>query len=526
MIILKNISKSYGPKQLFKDLSYNCPSQERIALVGNNGMGKTTLLNVLCGFEHDYDGELIIPESVRLGYLPQIMSPLHEDSIIEEALAGAKELNTIIAERDKLLANMEADHSPEVLERYDYLEQRFNALDGYRIEEDAIEILLGLGFVEDQLLNPVDSLSGGWRMRLEFAKMLLNRPNFLILDEPTNHLDLPSIEWFENYLKQFKGTILFVSHDKDLLNRLATHILHLRGGELTPYKGNFDAFLEAFTLKQEQNTSMAKQIERQYQHIQKTVDRFRYKASKAKMVQDRLKTLTKLNVMRESMEFETLDGTMQLKLTPVIQPGRVVAHAKDISVGYSTEKPLIKHLSLTIERGWRIAILGKNGLGKTTLLKTLLGNIAPLAGECHLGHNVVPGYFAQEGIDGLDTEKTIMENINRVSPEAQEHQLRSLLGSLGLSGDDVFKKVGVLSGGEKSRIALACLLAKKPNVLFLDEPTNHLDLYACENLANALCDYEGTVIFVSHNRAFIHEVATHTIHLKEGEKIRLEEVIV
>jgi len=353
--------------------------------------------------------------------------------------------------------------------------------------------------------------------------MFLNRPNFLVLDEPTNHLDLPSIEWFESYLKKFEGTILFVSHDKDLLNRLATHVLHLRQGNLTSYVGNFDDFLESFALKQSQNEQFAKQLNRQYAHIEKFVDRFRYKPSKARQVQSRLKMLTKMKVVEgNSSGGEDLKDTMHLKLDNPHPYGKFVIKAKDLSIGY--DYVLIKNLTFHIARGSRVAILGANGLGKSTLLKTLLGQLKPLSGEMTLGHNVVMGYFAQEHLEGLDENLTIMENINNLASNIKETEARSLLGSLGITGDNVFKVVKILSGGEKSRVALACMLAEKPNTLLLDEPTNHLDLSACENLANAFCDFTGTIIFVSHNRSFIHTVATHVIHLKKYGEISLEKV--
>lgn len=523
MIILNNISKSYGPKILFKDANYNMPENGRIALIGNNGAGKTSLLNILCEFDKDYDGEIIKPKRVKLGYLPQIVNPSPKDSLIEEALDGAKELNSVIALRDEILARItEGTQSDEDLDKYDYLEDRFNSLGGYRIKEDAKEILIGLGFKEEQMEEGVDSFSGGWRMRIEFAKMLLDNPNFLILDEPTNHLDLPSIEWFENYLKKFQGTILFVSHDKDLLNRLSTHILHLKGGKLTSYTGNFDKFLDAFTLKQDQNSHAAKHLKLQYEHIEKFVNRFRARPTKARQVQSRLKTLAKIRAMEDCLDFDQMEDTMSLKLDNPNPSGKLVIKLDKLYVGY--EKPILKPLSFSIERGQKIAILGMNGLGKSTILKTIIGKLNSLGGEITWGHKINYGYFAQEHLEGLDEKQTILQNVLNSESSMKEVEARSLLGALGLKGDEVLKKISVLSGGEKSRTALACMLAKKPNVLLLDEPTNHLDLSACENLAEALDEYTGTVIFVSHNRSFINGLATHQLYLRQGDLIRLEEL--
>lgn len=522
MIILQDISKSYGTKTLFNNESYNFPENGRIALIGNNGAGKTSLLNILCGFDKDYDGKIVVPKKVKLGYLPQITNPQPKDTLIEEAMDGAFELQDVIKEKNEILSRLGTDHNDNDLDRYDYLEERFTALGGYRIEEDAKEILLGLGFKEEQLLEPVISFSGGWRMRIEFAKMLLNNPNFLILDEPTNHLDLPSIMWFESYLQKFAGTILFVSHDKDLLNRLSTHILHLKDGKMNSYKGNFDFFLDAFTLKQEQNTHVAKHLKQQYEHIEKFVDRFRAKPSKARQVQSRLKMLAKLKTMEDSIEFDEMQDSMSLNLDNPAPSGRNVLKLDKVYVGY--DKPLLKPLSINIERGQKVAILGMNGLGKSTILKSIQEIIKPIDGEITWGHKVKIGYFAQEHLDGLDENKNILENILQTTSNLKELEARKLLASLGIRGDEILKKLSVLSGGEKSRVALACILASKPNVLLLDEPTNHLDLSACENLAEALFEFTGTVIFISHNRSFIEAIATHRIYLEQNKLPKLEEL--
>jgi len=520
MIILDSISKTFGHRRLLDNISYNCPSKERIALIGNNGEGKTTLLNIICGFDQEFEGKVVKPHALRLGYLPQIVNDNPKETILKEALDGAVELNQIIQERDKCLEDMATDYTQELFDRYEVLEQQYQDNEGYKIEEDVKRILKGFGFSEEQFDQPANTLSGGWRMRLEFVKMLINKPNFLVLDEPTNHLDLPSIEWFENYLKSFDGTVLFVSHDKDLLNLLATQILHLKQGKLTPYVGNFDAFLDAFMLKQSQNAKFEGQLQKQFAHIETFVERFRYKPSKARQVQSRLKMLMKLKTLETNIESDSLKDTMNLRLDNPNPSGKLAVKVRELEIGYA--EPLIKKLSFDIMRGDRVAILGANGLGKSTLLKTLLGTLNPLSGEATFGHNVVPGYFAQEHLEDLVEDLTIMENINQAAPNMKELDARSLLGSLGISGEDILKPIRVLSGGEKSRVALACMLAKKPNTLFLDEPTNHLDLSACENLANALCDFTGTVIFVSHNRSFIHTVATHTLYLKQYKEVRLE----
>lgn len=524
MIILQNIKKSYGSRVVLKDINYNFASKDKFALVGNNGAGKTTLLNIICGFDKDYSGEVIKTKSLRLGYLPQEPNPIPKDTILKEAISGATDLIDIIAQRDEALQEMMENCAQEAFDKYEYLEKRFADAGGYRIEEDSKKMLMGLGFVEDQFDLPVSTLSGGWKMRLEFAKMLINNPNFLILDEPTNHLDLPSIEWFENYLQNFDGTILFVSHDRDLLNRLSTKVLHLINSKFKAYTGNFDKFLESFEEQQLQSEQFAKNLKKQSDHMEKFINRFRSKSSKAKQVQSRLKSFAKLKMLEDSVEIDQLNDTMYLNINNHNPSGKTVFAVKDLFIGYEAERALIKQLSFNIMRGSKIAILGANGLGKSTLLKTLIGQMPPLQGTIEEGYKVQYGYFAQEYLDTLRENQSVMENIHHIAGGVTDNEIRSMLGSLGIKGDDVMKKVSVLSGGEKSRVALAALLIKAPNTLFLDEPTNHLDLSACENLAMALSNFEGTVIFVSHNRDFIKNVATHKIHLQKGKNTYLEEI--
>ncbi len=513
MIILQNLTKILGSKTILNNVSFNCPNKARVALFGNNGAGKTTLLNILCGFDSDYDGKIVKPKGLKLGYLPQIVNPKPESTIFGEALQGATDLNKIIHEREEILKQLAVDYSQENFDRYEYLEQSFQNMNGYRVEEDAKDVLLGLGFKSEQFFDSVTDLSGGWRIRLEFAKMLLNEPNFLILDEPTNHLDLPSIEWFDNYLQKFNGTVLFVSHDKNLLNSLATFVLHLRQGNMTEYVGNFDEFLEQFAEKQEQSSHANKNLKIQQKHIEQFVNRFRATATKARMVQSRIKTLTKLKVLERDIVQEELEDSMELRLENPFPSGKNVIKVDNLVVGYN--KPLMPESSFQIYKGQKIAILGANGLGKSTLLKTLLGKQPALLGTVEFGYNVKAGYFAQEHLEDLLENESILTNVYRLAPEIQETEARRLLGNLGLSGKDVMKKVSILSGGEKSRTALACMLAQKPNLMFLDEPTNHLDLSACESLTDALSSFTGTIIFVSHNRAFIEGLATHMIYLKE-----------
>lgn len=511
MIRLSNITKTFGARTLFKNLNFHFPSNARVALVGTNGAGKTTLLNIMCGFEDRDEGEIICPRGVKLGYLPQQPNPNPASTLLSECMQGAIEICALMREREELLNKMSADFTSELYEKYEAAEQRFVELEGYKIEDTAKTLLLGLGFKEEQLDKPVTFLSGGWRMRLELAKILLNAPDVLILDEPTNHLDLPSIRWFEEYLQSFRGTVIFVSHDRDLLNNLATHVLHLRHGKLDAYTGNFTQFLDAFELKQEQNSHTLKHLKNQYEHVESFVNRFRGKPSKAAQVRSRLKMLARLRAVEESVEVEEMDKAMPLELTLKQKSGTEVLKIEDLSIGY--DQPLLSKFHLKMQRGEKVAITGANGKGKSTLIKVLAGKLDPLAGNLNYGHNVLLGYVPQEAEEILDLKKTILENVQDAKPSASQFEVRKLLGSVGLSGDNVFKPTHLISGGEKSRTALCCILINHPNLLILDEPTNHLDLSMVEVLGNALSEFEGTVIFISHNRAFIETVATKVIEL-------------
>ncbi|MEB3702374.1 ABC transporter ATP-binding protein [Candidatus Bealeia paramacronuclearis] len=509
MISLQNLSRRFGDRYVFKDVNYRFPEKARIALVGANGAGKTTLLNILCKLDDPDDGDVIRPGTLRLGYLPQEPNPTPKETILEEALSGAGEVYQLHHDLHATLHGMETHYSDTLYEKYEKIEKRYQDLEGYALEADAKAILVGLGFHHAQFELHPKSLSGGWRMRLELAKMLMNRPNFLVLDEPTNHLDLPSMIWLEDYLQDFTGTLVFVSHDRALLNRLSNNTLHLKGGTLTAYKGNFDAFLEAFELKNTQNEQMAKNLQSRSQEIEKFVSRFRAKPSKARQVQSRLKMLEKIKVLEDSIDFNSPDAEVAIPLKKPQPSGRVALTVTDLAVGYA--QPLVKKIGFRVERGQKIAIIGANGIGKSTLLKTIAGKIPPLEGEFKWGHNVEMRYFAQEQLDVFDPKRTALENLMSSAPNLSEQKARRLLGALLLKGDDVFKPIRVLSGGEKSRVGLASLLSQDANLLLLDEPTNHLDMASSELLAQALDEFEGTVIFVSHNRTFIDSVATHIL---------------
>ncbi len=516
MLRLQHLYKAFLGKQILKDVSYLFPNNKRVALVGANGAGKTTLLNIICKLEELDSGEIIIPKDCRIGYLPQEPNSNPAATIIEECMAGMGDLSKIKEQLDQALLEMGQDYTDEKYAHYEKLEHQFSSGGGYALEANAKKILVGLGFTTNQFdLGPL-TLSGGWRMRLELAKLLLKEPNFLILDEPTNHLDLPSIIWLEGYFKRFQGTLLFVSHDQDLLNRLSQITLHLNQGTLTPYTGNFDSFLEQYEANQAMSEQQLKTLQKRSAQIEKFVERFGAKASKAKQVKSKMKMLDRLRVVENSIGVDQDPAEISIDIKMTQKSGNNVLTLENCSIGY--DKPLFKNLNLKIHRGQKIAIIGSNGIGKSTLLKSIVSLVPFLSGKCELGHNVITGYYAQDQLAYLVQEASALENVMNFGQGLTQQRARTLLGQMMMKDQDAFKPVRVLSGGEKSRVGLACLLAQGANFLLLDEPTNHLDMSSSEVLAGALADYEGTVLFISHNRSFINEVATHIFAMTQDGK--------
>ena len=514
MIFLHNVTKKYAARSILTNVTYHFPEGERIALVGPNGTGKTTLLNIITEHEEADSGCVTKPKKVIVGYLPQDPNPHPKSTILEECVDGAYSLRDIRLKRDDALKQMGENYSDELFYAYEALETEFYQGGGYALESEARGYLSGLGFKSDQFDRSPLELSGGWRMRLELARTLINKPDFLTLDEPTNHLDLPSMIWLERFLESFKGTLLFVSHDRDLLNRLSTVTLHLYKGTLTPYKGNFDAFLEQHELKQLQNEAASKHIRNRYEQIERFCDRFRAKPSKAAQVRSRMKMLARLRSMEEEIVHEEDAPEVVLSIKVEAPSGKHIMSLKDGSIGYTS--PLATRLFLKIERGQKIAIIGANGIGKSTLLKTIAKEIPLLKGELSFGPSVTFGYYAQDQVHALDDKKTVLENLMSQG-NVSESRARAILGGMLFQKEDVFKKTGVLSGGEKSRLGLSCLLVQKANFLLLDEPTNHLDMSSTEILSDALEDFKGTLLFVSHNRSFFPSLCLVLF----GKKIRL-----
>jgi ATP-binding cassette subfamily F protein 3 len=507
MLAIEKLQKNFGARTVLDSISYRFPDGEKIALVGPNGAGKTTLLNILTGQEPADAGQVLTSQGLKIGYLPQEPNADPKDTLLEECLTGHHVIFALKHAMESELHRLETDSSPARVAAYERAESQFRQAGGYSLEARGSSILHGLGFRPELLSRDPRSLSGGWRMRLELAKVFINDPDVLVLDEPTNHLDLPALMWVERYLQTFRGTLLFVSHDRALLNRLASMTLMLQQGQLRAYKGNFDQLLSQRELEEQQNEARRDNLARQREQLESFVERFGAKASKASQAQSKAKQIERLRALEGEIETSVNQQVMHLKLPEAPPSGRDVLSVKGISIGY--DRPLATGINLLMERGSRIAIIGSNGIGKSTFLKTIAGQIPSLEGRFEWGHNVRFAYCAQNHDEILAYDKTILENLLNARAELGEREARQILGSFLFSAENVYKKVKVLSGGEKARVGLCRAMIEPSNLLLLDEPTNHLDMSSVEVLIQGLEVYSGSILFVSHDRNFIEALATH-----------------
>ncbi|HSH68493.1 MAG TPA: ABC-F family ATP-binding cassette domain-containing protein [Deferrisomatales bacterium] len=510
MIDAINLYKSYGAQQVLADASFRCNPNERLALVGPNGAGKTTLLRLLAGQESPDSGTLALPRGLQVGYLPQeidVSSPLPLRAFVEDVAADVRRVEEEMRDAEVRLAA--GDTNPDLLDRYGHLRTRFEHLDGYTLGARAERILAGLGFRAGDFDRPLAEFSGGWRMRAALGRILLREPDLVLLDEPTNHLDIDSLEWLEDYLREARGCYLMVSHDAAFLDRVVDGVLALEGGEVVRAKGNYTRYCEQRALRHAQAQAAYDNFQRKRNVEQQFVDRFRSKATKARQVQSRVRRMEKEQAPPPPPSQGPVLG---LNLPQPARSGRTVLTLEGVELGYGGQ-PVHRNLQLRLERGDKAVLIGPNGAGKSTLLKALAGLLAPTAGRVETGHNVTLSYFAQHQLEQLDPRRSVLEEMARVPGLSSELQMRSILGSFLFSGDAVDKPVAVLSGGEKSRLVLARLLAAPGNLLLLDEPTNHLDLQACEVLKQALARYQGTVCLITHDRDLINRVATRVLYL-------------
>jgi ATP-binding cassette subfamily F protein 3 len=522
MIQLSGAGKRFGHKLLFENTDWLITPHDRVGLVGANGTGKSTLMKVLAGLDTFDYGSLIVAKGTTAGYLPQDGLSLSGRTVFAECMTVFTGLHAIEKELEELTHKIsELDHtSPEyadVADRYHSLEHEFRTRDGYSIEAEVGRVLQGLGFRKEDWERQTDEFSGGWQMRLALAKLLLQKPNLLLLDEPTNHLDLEARNWLEEYLHDYPHALVLISHDRYFLDVVVNKIAEIWNKRFWFYTGNYDKFLTQKTQRNEQLQAAYKNQRDRIEQLEVFINRFRYQATKAKQVQSRIKELEKI----ERIEVPPEEKTIHFSFPQPKPSGRIVAEFVDVAKSYPKldggEKGVFREVSFLIERGDRIALVGINGAGKSTLIKLLAGTERTTHGEFRLGHNVQADYFAQDQYKELDADARMIDDLGNASPQSTQTELRSLLGCFLFSEDDVFKKIGVLSGGERGRYALLRLLLHPANFLLLDEPTNHLDLRAKDVLLDALTRYTGTVVFVSHDRYFIDKLATRVFEIGDGK---------
>ena len=516
MIQFSAAGKRYGSKLLFEGLDWLITPQARVGLVGANGTGKSTLLKILAGLETPDYGSVTVAKGISAGYLPQDGLTLGERTIFEECLSVFADLRQMEREMEELTHRMgELDPAgsaySDVADRFHRLEHEFRTRDGYAVEAQVGTVLAGLGFVRDDWSRPAGEFSGGWQMRVALAKLLLQKPNLLLLDEPTNHLDLEARNWLEQYLTTYPYAFVLISHDRYFLDVTVERIVEIWNKQLHFYSGNYETFMAQKTQRREQLEAAYRNQQDRVEHLQAFISRFRYQATKAKQVQSRIKELEKI----ERIEIPPEEKPIHFKFPQPKPSGRAVAELLDGGKSYGS-KQVLRGVSFVIERGDRVALVGVNGAGKSTLMRILAGREPLTAGQFRLGHNVEPDYFAQDQYKELNPETRMLDDLGLVAPRHTQTELRSLLGCFLFSDDDVFKRIAVLSGGERNRYALARMLLYPSNFLLLDEPTNHLDLRAKDVLLAALQQFSGTVVFVSHDRYFIDNLATRVFEVAGG----------
>jgi ATPase subunit of ABC transporter with duplicated ATPase domains len=511
VIAFSSVNKQYGGQILFVDASFQVNPGEKVGLVGPNGAGKSTVFRLIVGEEQADDGMIERPRKLTVGYFRQDVGELRGRSIVAETCAGAGEVSQLADELARLTTALESDPTDAVVARYGEVQARYQDLGGYELEARAQEILHGLGFAPDQVSDDVGTLSGGWKMRVALAQILLARPELLLLDEPTNYLDLESILWLEGFLRGYAGTVVMTCHDREVMNRVVGKILEIDGGELRAYGGNYDFYERAREVEAERREAAYARQQAMLAKESRFIERFKTHVAKAAQVQSRIKKLDKIEKLAEPRRI--VDKSFEFRTPP--RSGDDVVRLDSLRKAYGA-RVVHDGLSLTVRRRERWAVMGENGAGKSTLLKMIAGALAPDAGEAVIGASVTMGYYAQHVMDQLAADRTVLEELQEHAPLANQGTLRSLAGAFGFHDDDVFKPITVLSGGERARLALAKLMYDAPNLLVLDEPTNHLDITTKRALVRALREYEGTLIFVSHDRQFLSALATRVLELVPG----------
>jgi len=519
VLSLSRISKQYGRQVLFVDTSFQLNPGEKVGLVGPNGAGKTTIFRMITGEESPDEGEVSVPKKTSIGYFRQDVEEMSGRSVLDEAIAGSGRLGDLHHELEALQRAMSDPAQADIdsiLERFGEVQEEYEHSGGYGLEAQAREVLHGLGFDDERIEGDVGVLSGGWKMRVAMARVLLGRPDVLLMDEPTNHLDIESIIWLEGFLASLPGALLMTSHDREFMNRIVSKIAEIDGGEITVYSGNYDFYEQERAIREANREAAYARQQAMLAKEQRFIERFSTHAAKAAQVQSRVKALEKI----ERIELPKKRQAVKFDLRKPPRSGDQVAVVEDVSKAYPStslgtggRRVIYDGFNMTIRRGERWCVMGKNGAGKTTLLRMVAGVLKPDAGNVTLGASLKMGYFAQQAFDLLKPDLTVEEQLQHDFPNESVGVLRSLAGAFQFSGDDVDKKIRALSGGEKTRLVIARMLLDPPNFLVLDEPTNHLDLFTKEMLIDSLKDYEGTMLFVSHDRAFLRALSNRVLEL-------------
>lgn len=521
MITINGLSVHFPGGYLFRDIGFVVGNRDRIGLVGKNGAGKSTLMKVVAGKQEYESGSVVISAGQTIGYLPQEMVPSSQVSVLEEALTAFDVLNRMEKTLEQLSIQIaestdyESKEYENLLQTHSELSERIVMMGSNNRQVETEKILLGLGFLHSDFSRKMTEFSSGWQMRVELAKLLLQKPEVLLLDEPTNHLDIESIQWLENFLRSYYGAVILVSHDRTFLDNITTRTIEITAGKIYDYKTNYSEYVKLHAERMEQQQSRLNNQQKQIAQTEKFIERFRYKATKSKQVQSRIKLLEKM----DKIEIDDIDtSSIHFRFPPAPHSGKVVLETELLNKNYG-EKIVLKEVNILIEKGEKVAFVGKNGEGKSTLSKIIVGEIESSGGVCRLGHAVSIGYFAQNQAALLDGEKTVFETIDEVAVGEVRTRIRNILGSFLFDENDIEKKVKVLSGGEKTRLALAKLLLEPVNLLVLDEPTNHLDMLSKDILKMALMQYDGTLIVVSHDRDFLQGL-TDTIYEFSHHKVK------
>ena len=519
MISINNLTVAYGGFTLLNEINFHISESDKIGLVGKNGAGKSTILKLICGLQSPTNGKVAVPNDVKIGYLPQIMEHHRGRSVIDEAMTAFSDMFAQEAELEKITMELsertdyESQAYQDLIIRMNEINDRLSYTRSDNPQVQAEKTLIGLGFKYEELSRPTETFSQGWNMRIELAKILLSKPDVLLLDEPTNHLDIESIEWLEGYLKEYRGSLVLISHDRKFLDNVTNRTVEIMVGRIHDYKVPYSKYLE---LRKERLAQQQAAYENQQRMIEKTeefIEKFRYKPTKSNQVQSRVKQLEKL----ERIEVDIEDrSALAVKFPPAPRSGDIAYKAVDMKVGYG-EKVVFSDAQIEVRRGEKVALVGRNGEGKTTLMRVIMNELDPMAGESKVGYNVNIGYYAQNQEDILDKNDTVFGTLDRIAVGDIRLKLRDILGAFLFKGEDIDKKVAVLSGGERARLAMAKLILKPYNLLALDEPTNHMDIRSKDILKQALQNYDGTLIIVSHDRDFLDGLVDKLYEFRDGK---------